>query len=365
MKKVIILFFSWLFIINLFAVLGNNRLNLLPDTSYSWIDSKLTSPEKTMDIVSLHAKWDSYWYMTIAEEGYNFRGENQLSNIVFFPLYPYTVKLIGLLTGLNFVLAGWVVSTIFALLSVVLLYKLVKEFHPDSDPLVTIFLLLIFPTAFFLNAVYTESMFLFFSIASFYFTLKKKYILASVFGLCGALTRLTGLLLFLPLLVEYFQHNKKSLFNLKAASFLLIPFGTFLFFLYHLIRFGDFFLFLKVQSFWGRGFNLNENHFALQNGPALSNVSLDIFFTIFSLIVTFFVLRKLRFSYGLYMLLTILIPLSSGTFMSIGRYILILFPIYILGASIKDKVTNHIWILISALLLALYTIQFVNHYWAG
>ena len=62
---------------------------------------------------------------------------------------------------------------------------------------------------------------------------------------------------------------------------------------------------------------------------------------------------------------TIAIALSTGTFMSIGRYILTLFPIYILLASIKNESIKQVWSFISILLLAMYTILFVNNYWAG
>jgi len=77
------------------------------------------------------------------------------------------------------------------------------------------------------------------------------------------------------------------------------------------------------------------------------------------------VFKKLRVSYGLYMVATVAIALSSGTFMSIGRYILTLFPIYILLASTKNQTARQAWAFISILFLAMYTILFVNNYWAG
>ena len=49
----------------------------------------------------------------------------------------------------------------------------------------------------------------------------------------------------------------------------------------------------------------------------------------------------------------------------IGRFVLVLFPIYILGASIKNQYLRPAWIFISILFLAMYIILFVNNYWAG
>jgi hypothetical protein len=65
------------------------------------------------------------------------------------------------------------------------------------------------------------------------------------------------------------------------------------------------------------------------------------------------------------MLATIAVALGSGTTMSIGRYILVLFPMYIAFASIKSEYIRWGWLLFSGLLFALYTILFVHGHWAG
>ena len=228
--------------------------------------------------------------------------------------------------------------------------------------------MLIFPTAFFLNSVYTESLFLFLSFATFYYGLKRKFLYAGIFGLLASLTRVTGVLLFIPIIWEYLNHykfNLKYVFNLKILPIFLIPLGTFSFFLYHYIKFGNFFLFLEVEKNWGRAFIFQKGHFEFFSNPAMVNFCLDLFFIIFALVILYFVFRRLSLSYGFYMSATLIIALSTGTFMSIGRYILALFPIYILLASIKDQHLKQGWIFVSTLFLAMYIILFVNNYWAG
>ncbi len=365
MKKVLLLFLAWFLVINVFALVANNRVNLKPDTSYPWINPDHTFQTQGWDLKSIHSRWDSYWYHDIARNGYSVKGDDQLSNIVFFPLYPFLISVMAIFLGGDLILAGWLISSLFILLSSIYLYKIVKEFHSEADPVLTVLLLLIFPTAFFLTSVYTESTFLFFSLAAFYYTLKKQYLLASIFGFFAALTRITGLLLFLPLLFEYIKEHKKSFLKFTLFEFLLIPLGTFLFFFYHYLKFGDLFLFLKVEKLWGRGFNLNLDQYKALTDPGVANLSLDLFLLVSVLVATVFVFKRLRVSYGIYMLTTLLVALSSGTSMSIGRYILILFPIYILGATIKNEAYRYIWIMVSVLLLGLYTLLFVTHYWAG
>ncbi|TET83819.1 MAG: hypothetical protein E3J36_03030 [Candidatus Nealsonbacteria bacterium] len=368
-KGVIIIFLIWIVIINFFALLSLNRFNLEADTAYNWIDPNQFYQEQKWDLVSLHARWDSFWYLDIAQNGYSLEYNPWgLYNIVFFPLYPFLIKAISFLTAGSFVLSGWILSSIFLLLALFYFFKLVREFHSEINPYLPIIFLLIFPTAFFLNVVYTESLFLFLSLATFYYGLKKKFIHAGIFGLFASLTRVTGILLFIPLIWEYLKNytcKLKSVFNLKILPVFLIPLGTFSFFLYHYFKFGNFFLFFEIQKNWGRAFTLQKGHFDLFSNPAIVNFCLDILFVIFALIVLYFVFKKLRTSYGLYMLATLAVALSTGTLMSIGRYILVLFPIYILLASIKNQYLQQTLTFISILLLALYTVLFINNYWAG
>ncbi len=248
MKNIIIIFFLWILIINIFAFFSLNRFNLDGDTAYSWIDPAKFQQEQTWNPIPFHAKWDSFWYLDIAQNGYSFKGPEKLSNIVFFPFYPLLIWAVSFLAGGNFVLAGWILSCLFVFLALFYFFKLVKEFHPEINPYLPLVFLLIFPTAFFLNAIYTESLFLFLSLATFYYGLNKKFLLGGIFGLLASLTRVTGILLFIPLLWEYFQNhnfNLKQILNLKILPLFLIPFGTLIFFLYHYLKFGDFVLFFK------------------------------------------------------------------------------------------------------------------------
>lgn len=366
MRKVVGIVIAWLFIVNIFALLVLNRFNLKADTAYPWINSKDFSQNQSWDLISLHSRWDSVWYLDIAQKGYQYKGAEKFSNIVFFPLYPGLIKLFSVITFNNAVLAGWIISTIALILACIILYKLIKEFHPAVDPYQAIIFLLIFPTAFFLNTVYTEALFLFFSLTTFYFALKKNFLLAGICGLTASLVRVSGVLLFFPIAWEYCEiFGWKKLFSPKFLSVLLIPLGTISFFLYHYLAFGDGLLFLKVESWWGRSFVFNKDHFNLFSNPAIVNFSLDLIFIVLTLIIVVLLFKKLRASYGLYVFSCLIFALSSGTMMSINRYILVLFPVYILTASLKNQLLKQALLIISALLLGMYITLYVNNYWAG
>ena len=84
---------AWLIIVNLFALMAFNRLNLAPDTAFEWMSPGTVRPvQQSWDIIELHNRWDAYWYLSIAGEGYDLRGETDISNVVFFPLYPLLVR---------------------------------------------------------------------------------------------------------------------------------------------------------------------------------------------------------------------------------------------------------------------------------
>lgn len=365
-KKVLILVGAWLVIANLFALVSLNRFNVSPDTAYSWINPKELLQTKGIDLIDLHSRWDSFWYLDIAKNGYIYKGEGQLSNIVFFPLYPMLIKIASFITLGNYELAGWLVSIVCLGLGSNYLYKLVSRFHPQIDPKLTLIFMLIFPTAFFFNSIYSESLFLFLSVACFYYALSRNYLAASIFGFFAAFSRFTGFLLFIPIIFEYLDsQNFKLRLTSNIIFSLLVPLGAVLFFLFHQLAFGDFTLFLKVEQSWGRAFNINYEHFQLATNPAVVNFILDASYILLIFVAIFFVFKKLRVSYGLYMLGTVLIVLSTGTFMSIGRYILVLFPLYILFASVKNEYLRFVISTLFVLLLGMEITLFVNNYWAG
>lgn len=366
MRKVLLITLIWLVIVNVYALIVLNRFNLSSDTAYNWINPTEFHQVKSWNPQELLVHWDSVWYLRVASEGYSFNGFNNPSNIVFFPLYPFLIYVTSFLTLGNYILAGWIVSVVSLFLAVFYLYKLVSEFQKEINPALVVIFMLVFPTSFFLNSIYTESTFIFLSVAAFYYTLKRNFLLAGIFGILASLTRVTGFLLLVPLLIEYLQiFNWKGLFKFQILPILAIPLGTFCYFLSHYFLYGDLFLFIKAQAWFGRSFEINQDHLMLFSNPSIVHFALDLSFVILAAVLIILIAKRLRFSYAVYVFLLIAIPLSTGTLMSIGRYILIAFPIFLLLASVKNEVVRFGFLLISTLLLSMYITLFVNNYWAG
>jgi len=358
---------AWLVIVNVFALLVFNRLNLAPDTSMEWMSPGNVRPvSQDWNIIDLHNRWDSYWYLDIARNGYYLRGETGQANVVFFPLYPLLVRLTAPLAAGDLVLAGWMVSSLFLALAVCMLVRLTQEFHPGIDPMRPALFLLAYPAAFFLNAVYSESLFLFLSLAMVLYARRRNFLPAAVFAGLASATRVAGAFLFVLLLVEFIHANGwRALFTRRAWPLALAPVGILAFFVYHWIAFDNFFLYVKVQSTYGRDFAMEAADFKFRNGPDIVVTVLDWFFIAAAALMGLIAILRLRLSYGVYMLVSLGIALGSGSFLGAARYSMVLFPIHLIGAGIGSAVGRGAWLFGSTLLLALDIICFVNHYWAG
>ena len=358
---------SWLIIVNVFALIASNRLNLLPDTALDWMSPETFKPVQSWDIINLHNHWDAYWYLTIAEHGYQLWGDNNQANVVFFPLYPLLMLCFKPLCGGDLVLAGWIVSSLFLCLSAFILTRLTQEFHPEiDDPLLPTIFMLAYPTAFYLNAVYSESVFLFFSLAAVLYALRRNFAIAAMWVALASATRIAGVFLCVFLVIEFVQaHGAKSLLSGKVWPLAIAPLGALLFFGYHWFKFGDFFLYFKIERNFGRAFNPDASFFDIRNNPDLVHTILECFYTIAAVALGVIALVRVRLSYGLYMLTCFGIALSSGTTLGLSRYSMVMFPIYLIAGSIRSFVGRTAWLLASTLLCALNIIRFVNNYWAG
>jgi hypothetical protein len=285
---------GWVLLTTLFALLAWHRVNVTIDTAYGWIDPHhLHAP--SWKLLDLPARWDSEWYLDIAKNGYSMNGWSGLANIVFFPVYPMLMRCIGWILGGNFILAGWLISLVSLIAGCVVLGRLVHEFHPKADADEVIAAFLFFPLAIFFAAVYTESIFFLLSVSCVYFARKGNFLLASLIGMAAALTRVTGALLFLPVLIEVFLKYGFGMFRRWEGYVVgLIPAGTIAFFSYHWLVFGSPWLFFQIEKNWGRSFELNLQHFVFTTPASMVNQGMDIFFFAIGFILSYLVARHAR-----------------------------------------------------------------------
>jgi len=156
-------------------------------------------------------RWDTGHYIEIADLGYNF----DLVNSVWPPLYSFLIKIVGFFIKPT-ILSAIFVSNIFFIFGLFLLYLFVRDNFGEELSKRTLFYTVIFPTSFYFVAGYTESIFLFLSIAVFMLLKKKMWLWAGLISALATLTRVQGLLLIIPIVIELW---KEYIFNKDYRSF--------------------------------------------------------------------------------------------------------------------------------------------------
>lgn len=298
--------------------------------------------------------WDSGWYLPLAHYGYSTElgttaaTVNQ-ANYAFFPLFPGLIKLFALLTH-DYVLAGILVANSALILSGIFLYKLVLADYTPGIARYTLIIYFIYPLSFLLSGILSESTYLFILIMVFYFAHKNRWLAASVAGFLLALSRPVGVFVLLPVLWEWITVSKNRRWY-QLCYFGLIPLGLLLFAIYNYHLTGNPLAFITIQHGWHRQL---YNPLVLILTTFWSGNTINIFNALYTIGYCFILAlgwRTLRRSYRILCGYSILIPLLSGL-ESIPRYLLVVFPIFIIFAEYASRIPNKLrWLLISLSML--------------
>ena len=329
-------------------------------------------------LIWIFANMDGRHLIDIATKGYeNF-------NFAYFPLYPAIVSLIGNAVRVPHVYIGIAVSVLSLLGAAYYLYKIVKLDFEERTARTTILFLAIFPFSFFYQAVYTDSLFLFLSTASFYYARNKQWLLSGVFGYLTCLTRIAGVALPIALLVEWLIENKVTIKNLQAKvspffktiflTLLLTSLGFISYLVYLQVFHGNFLLFQKSFSAWQQSSIVFPPQVFFRYLKILVSVDktqfvywiavLELVCTLLYSGLAYYTARKIRLSYGVLMFLIILIPSFTGTFAGMPRYALHMFPIFITIAFLLNKYPRYkkVVVALSLVLGFVFTTLFTRGY---
>jgi hypothetical protein len=332
------------------------------------------NPLEPPGFLSYWAHWDGAWYSEIATEDY---GERAPASTAFFPLYPMLLRL-GTAIGGGPALWGVLISLVCTLFALFFLYRIAEELYDARAARGATLALAFFPSAFFLNAVYTEAPFLALTTGAFWAAyVRRNLLLAGLLGALAAATRNLGVLLLIPLAVEW-ARNRREFGAGGLAGIALIPAGLLAYAAYLWGRFGDPLVSARQQSeYWGRtlaspattaadawgaasagaGYVLDPATLFLSTSarPALeaSNTVNLVFLLIFLILmgVGFVVLPPgLSLYTFIIVLLPLLTPAPAFPLMSLPRFLLGAFPIFlVLGYLLsRSRPALVLWLLFSA-----------------
>jgi Mannosyltransferase (PIG-V) len=331
--------------------------------------------------MNLWSHWDGEHYVALAADGYLQPPSN--ASPAFFPLYPLLIRgFAGLFGGplSQPALSVWapLVSLLALPFALYFVYRIAEDGWGEHAARVAVLTLALFPTSFFFNAAYTESLFLALSAGSLWaLRVRKDLLLACLLAGLATATRNVGVFLLVPLAYEYLKNAGE--YRWRGAYLALAPSGLALYAAYLWWRFGDPLLFYTQQSRWGREATgpLDTLIGALTRGgegiaglfsarlwanPSLgriadalmaANNAYNLIFLGLALALLVAGLKVLPPDLSAYSLLLILPPTLFGTpqgpLMGLPRYVLVAFPLFIvLGALLRDRRPLTVWLTASA-----------------
>ena len=364
--------------------------------------------------------WDGLWYKLIAETHYtDIRTSGYVfgsAKAAFWPLLPWVMRNGERVLFVDPEVVGYLFAHLCFAGALIALYKLVQIDFSQAIARRTLWAMALFPTALFFSAVYTEAPFLLLAVVTLLCARQGNWFMAGVVGLLAALTRSQGIMLLAPMAVLFLQQYRFEVRRwfpngLFAALPALGP-----------VLFGDLLessgqkwrAFIDVQGEWNRasanpiktfvcatrGCDLDVHQYGeirtyhatgaewgwlgdLIRDPSWALITsqtwrdsvansdtLELVATILALGLALYGLTKLPWWMSAYIWPPLIVPLfqpsSVHPLMSMPRFIIVLFPLFVVLAMLTERRwVRYTLTPISILLLVLLTIQFSQWYWVS
>jgi hypothetical protein len=338
------------------------------------------------------ARWDSVWYLRIAESGYG----DSAPRAAFFPLYPLLIRALATPAGAapaSLLAASFAISLAAFVVALTLLHRLVTLELGRSLATPTLLLLAVFPAALYFGAPYSESLFLLVSVGAFYAARTGSWVWAGGCAAAASATRSAGLLLLIPLVLLWWSGRGRRIRD--AAWLLLAPLGVVAYAAWLGLVEGDAWRFLDVQDVWYRelrvplagawdGFTAALDgvrqlasgrrtpvYFEQAAGDPFRIAAINIMLfasLLFALTACVGVFRRLPAAYGAWVAASLVLPLTFPVtpqpLMSLPRFLAVLFPIFMWLALVCEerRITAQV-AAVSAMGLGLFTAQYASWHW--
>ena len=286
-------------------------------------------------------RFDSDWYYKAARSWYS-----EMGCWSWFPAYPILIRLVGSILGKYDVSAVLVAFTLG--LAWMPLFQTIAERHISrQEALGCTLLTSLFPTVFlFTTVAYSEPLYLFACLASWYLYTRGRYLQASILSAVVALTRYYGILFVIPMILDRLAHR-----DWRNIQYTIIPFFTLSLWLYYsYLRTGSWLTlppFALLSSLLHQ-FTKTGNLLVWIGGTSRSSITgiLITFLTgsepvawepsltlalVFVALVGYFTLKSWDTDWrlGLYSSLNLLTLLAFASYMPLPRYLVFTFPIWL------------------------------------
>jgi Gpi18-like mannosyltransferase len=321
------------------------------------------------DVLEIWRHWDVYYYLAIAERGYVGTDERITA---FFPLFPLAIAAATVVMR-DYLVGGFLTATVASITAVVALHRLVRRDEAAGVSTAAVIFLLVFPTSFFLHIPYSEGLFLSLALLSFLTARDGRWLPASAFAALAAFTRANGALLLPALAVEAYAAFRLDRKVRAAWAWLaLVPAGTVGYLAVNQLAVGDPFRFVAVlRIYWERTLDwpwtgvMRAWVGATEPSPAQVIWIGELLFIAISIAASAAAALFLRPSYATWTAANTLLFISTGTPLSVPRYALLLFPMFILLGRLSSHGRWPLVVLIPSIALLCFLVgRFVLGQWA-
>lgn len=358
--------------------------------------SEWDEPSLTDDlgfVTDVWARWDSVWFLRIADGGYDGIEE---AAAAFYPLYPALLALLDPLFLGHTILAGLAISLTACAVSFVLLHRVAQERLGEEDGARrAVLYLAVFPTALFLQAVYSESLFLALALAAFVLAERGRFGAAAGLAGLAMLTRPVGFALLPALALIAWRADPRRVAHLIVAPAVFAVYPLYLWW-----KLDDPVAFLRAQDAWRRDASWAGPFGGVWDGlragwagvrqlasssdstvywTAVADADPDrvaalnlqgLAFLILLVSLTIYSWRRFGAPYGLFAAFGLAIPLSVPSdrwpLLSLPRFGLVLFPVFLALAALGERARVHGAIVgTSAIFLGVAVAQWATWQWVA
>jgi hypothetical protein len=287
----------------------------------------------------LFVRWDSIWYLDIAQGGYTSSeapGEPGATNFAFYPLLPALMWGLSHLTGISLAAAGVLICNVAFYVALLVVAELGAALTGDRrNGLMSAALICFVPEGFVFSAIYTESLFLLLTAGSMLAYTRRRFVASAALAALSSAVRTNGVLVAtwygfdilrrrgLKGALRFWEHPEEYLPAIAA------PLGLVLFWWFAFAATGDAFAQKSTVLHgwgWAPAFPWSNVIDHLASGTLTDRFW--VLSALAALLLSFTLLRRELWPLFAYCLLNFALYLTGSTANSLLRYSITIVPIY-------------------------------------
>jgi hypothetical protein len=304
----------------------------------AWMLASSTGPLQE-GLFDIWVRWDARHFLEVAEYGYTDASSDPHAT-AFFPLFPLLVRAVSVV-GVPVNVAAMFITTLSTVVACAYLHRMAEEEIGRHSGRRAVLYLLLFPTAVFLIAPYSEATFLAGTVAAFFYARNGRWKLAALPAAVATASRAAGVFVLIGLLFELFRQRPRPVRDAVVAMGVgLIPLVAYGAYLWQ-IKGNPLYFFIDQREGWNRDFvspleSLRNSFDLATSSSAPTNWVLtwrmELVAAVIGVALVVWALAVREWGYAAYMGAAMAALMTSTWYFSIPRMLLTFFPAVLLLA---------------------------------